>query len=166
VVEILRAEYGFTGSERLVREHLRRLRPRQARPAQGSSSRASPLGSPRSPRARARTGRGTATFTRGTGRVPANEIAHIAERKSGTEEVRDVDYLIFGKTVTIGRGRYTLPKLKLAEVLALGPEPFSPARVWLEPDGDDQMELAIVALLEGLFGPIRLRSAMSARSEG
>jgi transposase len=34
VAEILRSEYGFAGSERLVREHLRRLRPSQARPAQ------------------------------------------------------------------------------------------------------------------------------------
>ena len=34
VVEILRSEYGFAGSERLVREHLRRLRPSQTRPAQ------------------------------------------------------------------------------------------------------------------------------------
>ena len=34
VAEILRADYGFSGSERLVREHLRRLRPPRARPAQ------------------------------------------------------------------------------------------------------------------------------------
>jgi transposase len=34
VTEILRAEYGFSGSERLVRERLRRLRPPQVRPAQ------------------------------------------------------------------------------------------------------------------------------------
>jgi transposase len=34
VAEILRTEYGFAGSERLVREHLRRLRPSQTRPAQ------------------------------------------------------------------------------------------------------------------------------------
>jgi transposase len=34
VAEILRSDYGFAGSERLVREHLRRLRPSQARPAQ------------------------------------------------------------------------------------------------------------------------------------
>jgi transposase len=34
VAEILRSEYGFAGSERLVREHLRRLRPAQTRPAQ------------------------------------------------------------------------------------------------------------------------------------
>jgi transposase len=34
VAEILHADYGFTGSERLVREHLRRLRPSQARAAQ------------------------------------------------------------------------------------------------------------------------------------
>jgi transposase len=34
VTEILRIDYGFTGSERLVREHLRRLRPPRARPAQ------------------------------------------------------------------------------------------------------------------------------------
>jgi transposase len=34
VTEILRADYGFVGSERLVREHLRRLRPPRARPAQ------------------------------------------------------------------------------------------------------------------------------------
>jgi transposase len=34
VAEILRSEYDFAGSERLVREHLRRLRPSQARPAQ------------------------------------------------------------------------------------------------------------------------------------
>ena len=34
LTEILRDEYGFAGSERLVREHLRRLRPSLARPAQ------------------------------------------------------------------------------------------------------------------------------------
>src|SRR5215208_8353599 len=34
VAEILRSEYGFAGSERLVREHLRRLRPSPTRPAQ------------------------------------------------------------------------------------------------------------------------------------
>jgi transposase len=34
VAEILRLEYGFSGSERLVREHLRRLRPSSVRPAQ------------------------------------------------------------------------------------------------------------------------------------
>jgi transposase len=34
VVEILRLEHGFSGSERLVREHLRRLRPSSVRPAQ------------------------------------------------------------------------------------------------------------------------------------
>jgi transposase len=34
VAEILRLEYGFGGSERLVREHLRRLRPSSVRPAQ------------------------------------------------------------------------------------------------------------------------------------
>src|SRR5207237_5582984 len=34
VAEILRSEYGFAGSERLVREHLRRLRPSTVRPAQ------------------------------------------------------------------------------------------------------------------------------------
>ncbi len=34
VTEILRLEYGFGGSERLVREHLRRLRPTSVRPAQ------------------------------------------------------------------------------------------------------------------------------------
>jgi transposase len=34
VVEILRLEYGFGGSERLVRERLRRLRPSSVRPAQ------------------------------------------------------------------------------------------------------------------------------------
>jgi len=34
VAEILRADYGFTGSERLVREHLLRLRPQMVRPAQ------------------------------------------------------------------------------------------------------------------------------------
>jgi transposase len=34
VAEILRSDYGFAGSERLVREHLRRLRPSQTRPAQ------------------------------------------------------------------------------------------------------------------------------------
>jgi transposase len=34
VTEILRLDYGFVGSERLVREHLRRLRPATARPAQ------------------------------------------------------------------------------------------------------------------------------------
>jgi transposase len=34
VAEILRDEYGYRGSERLVREHLRRLRPSTARPAQ------------------------------------------------------------------------------------------------------------------------------------
>jgi transposase len=34
VAEILREEYGFSGSERLVREHLRRLRPSSVRPAQ------------------------------------------------------------------------------------------------------------------------------------
>jgi transposase len=34
VAEILRLEHGFGGSERLVREHLRRLRPSSVRPAQ------------------------------------------------------------------------------------------------------------------------------------
>jgi transposase len=34
VTEILRVEHGFGGSERLVREHLRRLRPPSVRPAQ------------------------------------------------------------------------------------------------------------------------------------
>ncbi len=34
VAEILRLEHGFSGSERLVREHLRRLRPSSVRPAQ------------------------------------------------------------------------------------------------------------------------------------
>ncbi len=34
VTEILRLEHGFGGSERLVREHLRRLRPSSVRPAQ------------------------------------------------------------------------------------------------------------------------------------
>src|SRR5205814_4491553 len=34
VAEILRLEHGFGGSERLVREHLRRLRPSRVRPAQ------------------------------------------------------------------------------------------------------------------------------------
>ena len=34
LTEILREEYGFAGSERLVREHLRRLRPSQVRAAQ------------------------------------------------------------------------------------------------------------------------------------
>ena len=34
VAEILRLEHGFAGSERLVREHLRRLRPSSVRPAQ------------------------------------------------------------------------------------------------------------------------------------
>jgi transposase len=34
VTEILRADYGYTGSERLVRAHLRELRPRPVRPAQ------------------------------------------------------------------------------------------------------------------------------------
>ena len=34
VTEILRGEHDFGGSERLVREHLRRLRPSSARPAQ------------------------------------------------------------------------------------------------------------------------------------
>jgi hypothetical protein len=34
VAEILRSEYGFAGSERLVREYLRRLRPSRTRPAQ------------------------------------------------------------------------------------------------------------------------------------
>ena len=34
VTEILRLEHGFGGSERLVREHLRRLRPASVRPAQ------------------------------------------------------------------------------------------------------------------------------------
>jgi len=34
VAEILRLEYGFGGSERLVREHLHRLRPSSVRPAQ------------------------------------------------------------------------------------------------------------------------------------
>jgi transposase len=34
VAEILRLEHGFCGSERLVREHLRRLRPSSVRPAQ------------------------------------------------------------------------------------------------------------------------------------
>jgi transposase len=34
VTEILRAEYGYTGSVRLVRSHLKRLRPRSVRPAQ------------------------------------------------------------------------------------------------------------------------------------
>jgi transposase len=34
VAEILRDEYGYRGSERLVREHLRRLRPSTVRPAQ------------------------------------------------------------------------------------------------------------------------------------
>ena len=34
VTEILRLDYGFVGSERLVREHLRRLRPASVRPAQ------------------------------------------------------------------------------------------------------------------------------------
>ena len=34
VAEILRLEHGFSGSERLVREHLRRLRPPSVRPAQ------------------------------------------------------------------------------------------------------------------------------------
>ena len=34
VTEILRADYGYTGSERLVRAHLQELRPRPVRPAQ------------------------------------------------------------------------------------------------------------------------------------
>ena len=34
VAEILRLEHGFSGSERLLREHLRRLRPSSVRPAQ------------------------------------------------------------------------------------------------------------------------------------
>jgi transposase len=34
VTELLRSEYGYNGSERLVRAHLRRLRPRPVRPAQ------------------------------------------------------------------------------------------------------------------------------------
>jgi transposase len=34
VAEILRSDYGFAGSERLVREHLRRMRPSRTRPAQ------------------------------------------------------------------------------------------------------------------------------------
>jgi transposase len=34
LTEILRCEHGYTGSERLVRAHLRRLRPASARPAQ------------------------------------------------------------------------------------------------------------------------------------
>jgi hypothetical protein len=91
-----------------------------------------------------RTGRGRATFQRGTQRVPATEISAIAERRSGSTEERDVQYPIFGKTVTLGRGRYTLPKLKLADVQALSDDPFGPARVWLEAAGTDQMEFALI----------------------
>jgi hypothetical protein len=90
-----------------------------------------------------RAGRGTATFQRGTQRVPVTEITQIADRRSGSEQVRDVQYEIFGKTVTLGRGRYTLPKLKLADVQALGDDPFSPARVWLEAEHSDQMEFVL-----------------------
>ena len=92
-----------------------------------------------------RTGRGTATFHRGTGRIPVTEIAQVAERRSGSEEVREVQYEIFGRTVTLGRGRYTLPKLKLADVQALGPDPFAPARVWLEAEDNDQIQFVLIA---------------------
>lgn len=40
LTEILRAGYGFTGSERLVRAHLQELRPRPVRPAQRTDYRA------------------------------------------------------------------------------------------------------------------------------
>src|SRR2546422_2294196 len=42
VTEILRLEYGFVGSERLVREQLRRLRPSTARPPQRPRHRPGP----------------------------------------------------------------------------------------------------------------------------
>jgi hypothetical protein len=91
-----------------------------------------------------RTGRSTAAFTGGNGKVKAHEITGAADRMSGTSHVRNVDYTIFGKRVVIGRGRYTLPKLKLVDVQALGPGPFSSARVWLEPAAEGRISFELL----------------------
>jgi hypothetical protein len=86
------------------------------------------------------TGQGTADFNEMTGMVGSpDEIAWIAERASGTSQRRPVTYDVFGQVVALGMGEYTLPKLKVVDVVHYGQAANSPARVVMRADGDSAM---------------------------
>lgn len=87
-----------------------------------------------------KTGEGTADFKKMTGMVDGpSEIAWVAERASGTNQRRPVTYDVFGQVVTLGMGEYTLPRLKVVDVIPYGQAANSPARVVMQADGDSTM---------------------------
>jgi hypothetical protein len=98
-----------------------------------------------------RTGTGDATFNNITvDEVQPAYIPRLIETfNSGRPARRDVTYEIFGKTISLGLGDYTLPKLKIVSIIPHGTRPTDPARVVIGADDSDQMTFTLLAKTTG-----------------
>ncbi len=92
-----------------------------------------------------RTGEGSATLTSLEGEVEdPTAIPNLAAIASRQPTVREVTYSLFGKTLSLGRGEYVLPPLKVVRIIPLGTTPTAPARVTLTADGDPDMTFRLL----------------------
>ena len=58
--------------------------------------------------------------------------------------MREVTYPLFGNTLSLGKGEYVLPPLKVVKIIPLGTTPTASARVTLAADGDPEMTFRLV----------------------
>ena len=58
--------------------------------------------------------------------------------------MREVTYPFFGNTLSLGKGEYVLPPLKVVKIIPLGTTPTASARVTLAADGDPEMTFRLV----------------------